>query len=457
MLSYLAVAATSFSAPETSLQITCAPPAPAGSPPAAPTSDVTTPVSLGISWPSTPGAELYDVHVSLKTKWDPFVSLTSESNSAVVLDLTPGTDYLLAVRSRGARPAAWSALGSHVSCSTNGDATIDALIRPPQQSAGSAVVVSFAKAAAPGWTLHSRKAGSAGKFTPRPVESGSATATISDLDAGAEYDVYLEDENGRNGPIVPHRTSAAGVGFFEMFRISELCGDACEPDMLGDHDSGELLADVDFITHVASSDHFNISFNSSIVTRYCVERRVPKANDWADYLSCNGPTTTDYTCACNNWIDRCIGRLDISPCDLHPSGPGMPTCQCSAASLARSHAEVGKMPVYAPFPHFGGGKGPTTDWNCTATTPPASASHYLGSWYSTPSAAACTPGTSPAADDVEDGCSWSRRAAQHFVLGADLHALGFNTSDATDLPELEHNRKVVMDAFDLHPARCCGC
>ena len=31
------------------------------------------------------------------------------------------------------------------------------------------------------------------------------------------------------------------------------------------------------------------------------------------------------------------------------------------------------------------------------------------------------------------------------------------TSDATDVPELEHNRKVVMDAFDLHPARCCGC
>ena len=99
MLSYLAVAATSFSAPETSLLITCAPPAPVGSPPAAPTSDVTTPVSLGISWPSTPGAELYDVHVSLKTKWDPFVSLTSESNSAVVLDLTPSTDYLLAVPS----------------------------------------------------------------------------------------------------------------------------------------------------------------------------------------------------------------------------------------------------------------------------------------------------------------------------------------------------------------------
>ena len=452
----LALAAISFSAPETSLQITCAPPSPwpppAGSPPAAPTSHVRTPVSLGLSWPSQPGAELYDVHVSLATKWDPFVSLTSESNSAVVLDLMPGTVYLLAVRSRGPHPAAWSPLGPRVSCSTVGDAATDALIRPPQLAAGTAVVVSFAKAATQGWTLHSRKAGSSDRFTLTSVESGSTTATITDLGAGAEYDVYLEDENGRNGPIVLHRTSAPGTGFFEMFRISELCGDACEPDMLGDHDSGDLLADVDFITHVASSDHFNISFNASIVTRYCVERRVPATDDWADYLSCNGPTTTDYTCACNNWIDRCIGRLDISSCDLHHSGHGMPACQCSAASLARSHAEVGRMPVYAPFPNTGGGKGPV-DWNCTATTPPASASHYLGSWYSTPSEAACKPGTSPAAE----GCSWSRRAAQHFVLGADLHVLGFNTSDVTDMPELEHNRKVVLDAFDLHPARCCGC
>ena len=108
MLTFFTLAAISFSAPETSLQITCAPPSPwpppAGSPPAAPTSHVRTPVSLGLSWPSQPGAELYDVHVSLATKWDPFVSLTSESNSAVVLDLMPGTVYLLAVRSRGPHP-----------------------------------------------------------------------------------------------------------------------------------------------------------------------------------------------------------------------------------------------------------------------------------------------------------------------------------------------------------------
>ena len=289
------------------------------------------------------------------------------------------------------------------------------------------------------------------EFRLTSVESGSTTATITDLGAGAEYDVYLEDENGRNGPIVLHRTSAPGTGFFEMFRISELCGDACEPDMLGDHDSGDLLADVDFITHVASSDHFNISFNASIVTRYCVERRVP-TDDWADYLSCNGrrPPTTLARATTGSTAASAASTSRRATCTLPATA--CPPAGARPRQLARSHAEVGRMPVYAPFPNTGGGKGPV-DWNCTATTPPASASHYLGSWYSTPSEAACKPGTSPAAE----GCSWSRRAAQHFVLGADLHVLGFNTSDVTDMPELEHNRKVVMDAFDLHPARCCGC
>ena len=103
------------------------------------------------------------------------------------------------------------------------------------------------------------------------------------------------------------------------------------------------------------------------------------------------------------------------------------------------------MPVYAPFPQL---SPPPPDWDCTKTTPPPSKSHYLGSWYSTPAAAACPPGTSPAADaGQQGGCSWARRASQHFVLGRDLHALGFNTSGAADYPELVHNRQVLQKAF----------
>ena len=43
-----------------------------------------------------------------------------------------------------------------------------------------------------------------------------------------------------------------------------------------------------------ASGVFNISFNSSIITRYCVERRVPLAGDWADYVSCDGSHANDY-------------------------------------------------------------------------------------------------------------------------------------------------------------------
>ena len=313
-------------------------------------------------------------------------------------------------------------------------------------------LVSFSHALSTAGVVFSKKAGAGAPFASAAVPAGRANVTLKGLEAGAEYEVWLKTAEG-SSPIVLHRTASRSTGFFEVFRISELCGDACEPDMLGDHDSGDLLSDIDFITHVATGGHFNISFNGSIVTRYCVERQLPPAGDWADYLSCNGDATTNYTCDCNNWIDRCIGRLDISSCDLgHPARGSMPECHCSAASLARSFREVGRMPVYSPFPQFPHAPG-AFDYNCTRTTPAPAQSHYLGSWFSTPAAAACAPGASP----VGAGCSWARRPAQHFVRGEDLYDLGFNTSGVADYGELLHNREVLRRAFEQHPARCCGC
>jgi len=54
-------------------------------------------------------------------------------------------------------------------------------------------------------------------------------------------------------------------------------------------------------------------------------------------------------------------------------------------------------------------------------------------------------------------CSWSRRAAQHFVRGEALLSLGFNTSSVCDVPQLLHNRDVINEAINAHPSRCCGC
>ena len=204
------------------------------------------------------------------------------------------------------------------------------------------------------------------------------------------------------------------------------------------------------------------SFKSSVITRNCVERRVPLAGDWADYVSFD-----DNEVGCENWIDRCIGRLDLSPCHLSdPSwqtGDGFlfPECSCSSASLERSAREVGRLPIYSPMPIIGSTWPSDThgDWNCSRTLPSAEDSTFLGSWYSTPLAAACPPGTS--VRDALGGCSWARRAAQHFVKGDDLLRLGFNVSvdQSKPLPveQIEQNEAVIRLALEQHKGRCCGC
>lgn len=418
---------------------------------------------------------LYDVHVSNASTWDPFISVTSEAPEVVIFDLTPSTSYRVAVRARGPLPDRWSSLGPATDCSTADDAgksgpgsavvdwgTLLLSQRTPGSTSQFTLELSHTSPSDARydetWLVYTRKRGATEWDSYREFPPSSTMMSLQGLDAGSEYEVFVTTNAPPHPqtPIVLYRTRRQRGGdaksaFFEVFRISELCGDDCQPDMLEEHDSGDLLSDVSFITHVASSSHghFNISFNASIVTRYCVERSVPPARDWADYLSCNGPWTTDYLCECNNWIDRCIGRLDISVCDLGNTSARMPPCHCTDASLARSAAEVGRMPVYHPFPAF------TKDKNCTATMPGVNASTLLGYWYSTPKDAACSPGVSPSGKP--GACSWSRRQDQHFVLGADLKALGFNTSGAADLAELRQNRDVLKAAFARHPARCCGC
>ena len=451
------------------LTITCAPIAKhtTNLPPPSPTAKVSTATTLGLSWtPASTPAALYDVHISLASSpKDPFLSVTSETPDALLLDLLPATSYTLSVRARGPKPANWTSLGPMVTCTTDkADSPtygLDVLLPPRTVDTHGGFTITLSKPAPSeeAWFAHYRlRGGSSSAWTTVAILPNTTTQSFASLQPSSEYEVYIKSSlppHHPQSPIVIHRTTSPKTSFFEVYRISELCGNACQPDMLDDHDSGELLADVSFITHVAASSTshshhaFNITFNGSIVTRYCVERAVPKADDWADYTSCNGPWTTDYKCECNNWIDRCIGRLDISTCDIsHPPRGNMPLCTCTQSSLERSAKEIGRMPVYSPYPSFKG------SFNCTETLPPPSKSAYLGHWYSTPSAAACPPGTSPEAGTT---CTWSRRPSQHYVRGPDLLALGFNTSNAADTPELEHNSDVIRKAFERHPGRCCGC
>jgi hypothetical protein len=123
-----------------------------------------------------------------------------------------------------------------------------------------------------------------------------------------------------------------------------------------DHDSGDLLADVSFITRVAAAGHviFNISFNTSVVTRYCVQRLVPPTRDWADYVSCNGPYVEDYTCECNNW---CVRRAAPRPCLVmsirrapHANPPTRPLATAAAPSAPRPSAPATNLMHHARAP-----------------------------------------------------------------------------------------------------------
>jgi hypothetical protein len=256
---------------------------------------------------------------------------------------------------------------------------------------------------------------------------------------------------------VVYRTAREGVAPLPVYRISELCGGPagapCEPDFLYDHDAGSLLADVDFITMTSIKPsnsshghhhHFIGDFNGSVITSYCVERR---DEPFADYVSCNGPDPEHYSCACNNWIDRCIGRIDVSPCVGFD-------CHCSNASLATSAERIGRMPVYAPFPHVN-----HSSMGGDCHTPPPQRSSFLGSWYSFPSQAECPAGTPPTAraGRATADCSWARGTSQIFVHGWQLLERGFNRSDVLDIAQLEQNRGVIAAAFASHPTRCCGC
>lgn len=227
----------------------------------------------------------------------------------------------------------------------------------------------------------------------------------------------------------------------------------CQPDNLYNHDTGDLLADVEFINAIGGELSWYVpSFNGSVTSRYCISR---VAAPFADYVSCNGLDTEHYHCDCNLFADRCIGRQDTSPCHsrLTPSGSSWPLCECSAESTATSAKYIGSTPVYYPFPAFHGFR---HAHNCSDIgVPPRESSVYLGEWYSLPAASECAPDA--IALPGASGCTWARRAIHHFVHGFELLATGFNLTHNYDSATLRHNSEVVARTFAKHQARCCDC
>ena len=415
-----------------------------------PSCGAATSLSLGLSWGAVPGADLYEVQLALAPATPPaaappapFLSTTSAAPSTTVHDLLPATRYVVALRARAA--GNWSRVGSWAGCSTAALQPSQLHLLPPTRapapaSGGGTIFFDVSPTPTEGsLDVQYRQAGGGAAWNATRV--AGPPFSLTGLPAAVTVEVRVAPSGGAApwSDAVEFRTADPAWEPLEAWRISENCGNSCEVDFLADHDTGNLLADVDFITHVSNSSHFVSDFNTSVITRYCTQRR---AEPFADYVSCNGPDTEHYTCVCNNWIDRCIGRLDRSTCiDSH-------TCECSNASLLRSTEAIGRMPVYSPFPNMSHGHG-------TCSAPPRNRSTFLGYWYSFPKPAECPPTDTRAG--ALAGCSWGRRASQHFVRGEALLSLGFNTSTVCDVPQLLHNRDVITAAIDAHPSRCCGC
>jgi len=426
--------------------------------------------SLSVWWDSAlPSSTLYEAQLALGpigAQNKPFIATAVYQPSATLFDLTPGTEYVARVRTRMAGSREWSNLTDvGVTCSTSPLKPGQPLVLPPHVPPTQTTVNVAVKAGSTSpVSIEWRPLGSVGAWSaPVQVPRALAQVTIDGLEPSSTYEVRATAASGSTSDVVHFSTRVPGAANLTAFRISELCGATssysyddsprrrtCEPDNLYNHDSGSLLADVLFINGAGGSG-LEPDFNGSVISRYCVSR---VDRPYADYVSCNGKDTEHYACACNLFIDRCIGRLNTSSCSY--SGPKrfMPDCHCSDASREASAQYIGKMPAFFPFPDFHH-KAPFPAECSPVLVPPISESVYLGDWFSMPEPSECAPDT--LALPGAGGCSWARRATHHLVHGSELITAGFNMSRDIDVALLRQNSHVVERVLAQHPARCCDC
>lgn len=288
---------------------------------------------------------------------------------------------------------------------------------------------------------------SLGPTTWAPV-GPSVTCTTGEA-TGALEPAWLADE----------LSSTASTFMLEVMRESEYTEDV---DYLMNHNSGDVGADVGFITFTAGQKAPFLpadNFSSATFTLYCLE--VLKANVpntvttggnplFADYVSCNDQSSeesrnhSDPRCGCDNWIDRIIGDSTMDACH-RPDGSACSNlfnfsdtlqcnCTCSESSLSYSNKYTGMTPV--SFHGFGG-------------------TEVLGRWYSHPKVTECSE--DEAVGEVRsDGstCTWKRRPFARTLRGWQLLKEGFQipggdiAGNITALLEkVDHNTNAFRKAF----------
>jgi len=454
-------------------------------------------VSLVISLLATSvDYDMIDVQLGLaKAPFVPFVSQTARTDAMSIEfdDLPPGTNFAVAMRMRSHHDGfLWTNLTQPVVCSTAALSRYQPRLLPPSDlpTTDSVIldveleVLDRSRIEVPldvQYRQQSDLTWLRAKTSPIMARHPETNLRLSayGLAAGQVYEFRARaafktrpggaQEWGPFSDSVVYRTANAGKAFIaplEVYRVTEHCGETCPPDFLKNHNAGDLLADVSFITAMsdptAKPNPFIKSFEVATITKYCVSRHL---KPFADYVSCNGANPETTECACNNYIDRCIARMDegnegfgSGACDMDSTRTdtaGMPFCTCSPSSIAASKESIGILPVYFPFPRELDERGALQNPIRSCSVPSQTESTFLGHWYSFPAEGECTPGSVPT-----EGCSWSRRSWQHFVHGHELLALGFNTSSVSQhLQQLRHNENIIAQVFRRLPRaeRCCGC
>ena len=196
--------------------------------------------------------------------------------------------------------------------------------------------------------------------------------------------------------------------------------------------------------------------------------KITRNTQYADYASCNGARQGgtqqmyNYSCICDNFIDRVIAHQDVAllkklGCSEGMTGGG--ACNCSAISLDASSWWTGLMPISLP-------------WTFKANAVPATDLTRFGSWFSHPGASKCADGAAslpvqppvaPGAAPANSGpCNWRRLAAARIVYGADLLAHGWNRTGGHSVnctnDEMESNLAAFTASFAALPMRprVCG-
>jgi hypothetical protein len=248
--------------------------------------------------PLAPGAESCE-----SVRAHTFERDTGHPLNATLHDLEPATTYLLRLRVLlGDR---WSALSAPAPCRTadllDTDVSHVQLVSEPSAHG---MTISWRPPRAAGvvsYIVQLRGLNTPAPLPPtRSLSLGAAAggvlegrATFADLAAGSSYEIRIRADFkdprtlGRLSDPVVYRTRTPGVVPRRLVRISELCGAHCQPDYVRERNSGDLRADVGFVTEVTgkgSRHPFDIDFPHAVLTQYCIEHA---DSPFRDYLSCN--------------------------------------------------------------------------------------------------------------------------------------------------------------------------